>query len=108
MTLKNIFIPICFSALVFMSCAGVSGNVFAGRNALQTGRANDAIGYLTQAADADPNYRIPYRVQSGVLAYLGRHTSRPAETWKLVKLWKERSISTRTIRWRISTLGSRC
>ena len=72
MTSKYFFVPICFSALAFVSCSGVSGNVYAGRNALQTGRPNDAIGYLTQAAEVDPNYRLPYRIQPGVLTYLGR------------------------------------
>ena len=73
MTSKHVFVPICFSVLLFMSgCSGVGGEVQAGRNALQTGRANDAIGYLARAADADPNYKLPYRVRPGVLAYLGR------------------------------------
>ena len=73
MTSKHLFVPVCFSVLLFMSgCSGVGGEVQAGRNALQTGRANDAIGYLTRAADADPNYKLPYRVRAGVLAYLGR------------------------------------
>ena len=73
MTSEHIFVPICFSVLLFISgCSGVGGEVQAGRNALQTGRANDAIGYLTRAADADPNYKLPYRVSAGVLAYLGR------------------------------------
>ena len=73
MTSEHLFLPICFSVLLFISgCAGVASDVQAGRNALQTGRANDAIGYLTRAADADPNYKTPYRVRGGVLAYLGR------------------------------------
>ena len=73
MTSGRLFIPTCFSVLLLISgCSGVGGDVQAGRNALQTGRPNDAIGYLTQAADADPNYKIPYRVRAGVLAYLGR------------------------------------
>jgi tetratricopeptide (TPR) repeat protein len=59
--------------LLFISgCSGVGGDVQAGRSALQTGRPNDAIGYLARAADADPNYKIPYRVRAGVLPYLGR------------------------------------
>jgi tetratricopeptide (TPR) repeat protein len=58
--------------LLIAGCSGVGSDVQAGRNALQTGRANDAIGYLTRAADVDPNYKIPYRVHVGVLAYLGR------------------------------------
>jgi tetratricopeptide (TPR) repeat protein len=72
-TSEHLFVPICFSVLLFISgCSGVGSDVLAGRNALQTGRANDAIGYLTRAADVDPNYKIPYRVRIGVLAYLGR------------------------------------
>jgi tetratricopeptide (TPR) repeat protein len=59
--------------LLFISgCSGVGGDVQAGRSALQTGRPNDAIGYLARAANADPNYKIPYRVRAGVLPYLGR------------------------------------
>ena len=73
MTSDRLFVPICFSVLLFSSgCSGVGSDVIAGRNALQTGRANDAIGYLTRAADADPNYKLPYRVRVSVLAYLGR------------------------------------
>src|SRR3954471_20779372 len=60
-------------ALLFIwGCSGVGGDVQAGRNALQTGRAEDAVGYFRRAADVDPNYTIPYRVRAGVLAYLGR------------------------------------
>jgi tetratricopeptide (TPR) repeat protein len=73
MMLRHIFVPAFFTVLLFISgCSSVGGDVQAGRNALQTGRANDAVGYLTQAAAADPNYKIPYRVGVGVLAYLGR------------------------------------
>jgi tetratricopeptide (TPR) repeat protein len=68
----HIFILISFSALVFTSCSTVGGTVYAGRNALQTGRANDALAYLAPAAAADPNYRLPYRIKPGVLSYLGR------------------------------------
>ena len=73
MTSERLFGTICFSVLLFISgCSGVASDVQAGRNALQTGRANDAIGYLARAADVDPNYKIPYRVRAGVLGYLGR------------------------------------
>ena len=73
MTAKHVFVPLCFSALLFISgCSGVGGDVSAGRNALQTGRPNDAIGYLARAAAADPNYKLPYRIRVSVLAYLGR------------------------------------
>lgn len=73
MTLADLFVAIFFSVLLFISgCSSVSSEVQAGRNALQTGRTNDAVGYLTQAAAVDPNYKIPYRVQVSVLTYLGR------------------------------------
>ena len=83
--------PTCLSALVYLSgCAGfqVGGDVQAGRNALQTGRPNDAVGYLMRAADIDPTYKIPYRVPVGVLAYLGRayyETGRDAEARNSLK-----------------------
>jgi tetratricopeptide (TPR) repeat protein len=86
---EHLFVPIYFSASLFISgCSGVGGDVQAGRNALQTGRANDAIGYLTRAADADPNYKIPYRVPVGVLAYLGRaylETGRDTEARQILE-----------------------
>ena len=70
---KHVFVPTGFSGLLFIAgCSGVGGDVSAGRNALQTGRPNDAVGYLTRAADADPNYKLPYRIRVSVLAYLGR------------------------------------
>lgn len=70
---ERLFVPIGFAALLFIAgCSGVGSDVQAGRNALQTGRSNDAIGYLAQAAAVDPNYKIPYRVRVGVLSYLGR------------------------------------
>jgi tetratricopeptide (TPR) repeat protein len=80
MTSAHLFVPLCFSTLLFISgCIGVGGDVQAGRNALQTGRANDAIGYLTRAAEADPNYKLPYRVPAGVSAYLGRAYLEPGK-----------------------------
>ena len=66
-------IAILFSVSLFISaCSPVGGDVQAGRNALQTGHPNDAVGYLAPAATVDPNYKIPYRVRIGVLSYLGR------------------------------------
>src|SRR5690348_7736773 len=73
MPFRCLLVVSLFSVSLFISgCSSVSSDVQAGRNALQTGRANDAVGYLTQAAAVDPNYKIPYRVQVSVLAYLGR------------------------------------
>jgi len=73
MTSARPFVLVGFSMMLFISaCSGVGGDVQAGRNALQTGRANDAVGYLARAAAVDPNYKIPYRIPAGVLAYLGR------------------------------------
>ena len=73
MALRCLFITSLLSVSLFISgCSTVGGDVEAGRNALQTGHPNDAIGYLTQAAAADPNYKIPYRIPVGVLVYLGR------------------------------------
>jgi tetratricopeptide (TPR) repeat protein len=67
-----LFVLLTATHLFISGCSGVSSDVQAGRNALQTGRANDAVGYLTEAAAVDPNYKIPYRVQVSVLTYLGR------------------------------------
>jgi tetratricopeptide (TPR) repeat protein len=68
--------------LLVSGCSTVGGEVLAGRNALQTGRPEVAVGYLAKAAEVEPNYRIPYRVPAGVLGYLGRayiETGRAAE-----------------------------
>ena len=75
MTTKQFLTLTRLSSLIYLSgCAGfqVGGDVQAGRNALHTGRPNDAVGYFLQAADVDPAYKIPYRVPVGVLTYLGR------------------------------------
>jgi tetratricopeptide (TPR) repeat protein len=75
MTTKQLLMPICLSALVYLSgCTGiqVAGDVQSGRNALHTGRPNDAVTHFRRAADIDPAYKIPYRVPVGVLTYLGR------------------------------------
>ncbi len=63
------------AALFFVfgcSSIQVGRDVQAGRNALQTGRAEEAVGYLSRAAAEDPNYSIPYRLRQNVLTYLGR------------------------------------
>ena len=88
-TSKHVFVPICYSVLLFITaCSGVGGDVLAGRNALQTGRANDAIGYLARAADADPAYKLPQRFRPSVLVYLGRaylETGRDVEARKTLE-----------------------
>ena len=75
MTTKQLLMPTCLSALVFVcGCAGiqVAGDVQAGRNALHTGRPQDAVSHFSSAAELDPGYRTPYRIPVGVLTYLGR------------------------------------
>jgi len=63
----------CLSALIYVSgCSSVGTDVLAGRNALQTRRPNDAVGYLMRAAEIDPSYKTPYRVRESVLGFLGR------------------------------------
>jgi tetratricopeptide (TPR) repeat protein len=72
MNVKELFLPGCLSALIFVSgCAGVEQQVKAGRAALQTGRPNDAVAYLMPAAVEDPNYATPSQVREGVFTYLG-------------------------------------
>ena len=100
---EQLLLPICLLVLVYLSgCASfqVSRDVQAGRNALQTGRPNDAVDYLMRAADVDPTYKIPYRVPEGVLAYLGRayyETGRDSEARntleKAVSLNKDDSLA---------------
>lgn len=62
------------SLIFILGCASleVGRDVQAGRNALQTGRPEEAIGYLSRAAAQDPDYSIPYRLRQNVLTYLGR------------------------------------
>ena len=50
----------------------VANEVQLGRNALQTGQPQAAIGYLRNAADLDPDYKIPYSIRESVWTYLGR------------------------------------
>lgn len=69
---KTLFAPACLTAALCVSgCSGVSTDVLAGRNALQTGRPNDAAAYLARAAELEPNYQTPDRVPERVLTYLG-------------------------------------
>jgi tetratricopeptide (TPR) repeat protein len=61
-------------ASLILGCASlrVGADVQAGRNALQTGRPQDAVAYLGRAAAEDANYVLPYRLGQNVLTYLGR------------------------------------
>ena len=58
-TIRFIVPSVFLVSLVISGCSTVGGDVQAGRNALQTGRPNDALGYLAPAAEVDPNYKIP-------------------------------------------------
>ena len=47
MKVTKLMAPAYLSALIYVSgCSGVGTDILAGRNALQTGHPNDAIGYL--------------------------------------------------------------
>jgi tetratricopeptide (TPR) repeat protein len=71
----RILVPALLSAVLLASaCARLQINqdAFAGRNALQIGNPQDAVGYLRRAIDADPNYTLPNRLGESGLALLGR------------------------------------
>lgn len=73
--IKPLLWTLCLAALALVSsCANlqVAQQVQAGRAALQTGRPDDAVVYLTRAAEQNPDYTIPYRIPVSVLSYLGR------------------------------------
>jgi tetratricopeptide (TPR) repeat protein len=93
MKAKKLLAPTCLSALIYVSgCGGGGTDVLAGRNALQTGRPKDAVGYLTRAAEIDPSYKTPFRIPQGVLGFLGRayyETGNDAEARKTL----ERAVS---------------
>ena len=58
-------LPVGLWALIVMSgCAGlqVANEVQLGRNALQTGQPQVALGYLRNAAEPDANYKTPYSI----------------------------------------------
>ena len=61
-----------FSTVLGCGALEVAHKVQAGRNALQMGQPETAIGYLSRAATSDPNYSTPYRLSQNVLTYLGR------------------------------------
>ena len=60
--------------VVLCSCVGsqVAREVQLGRNALQTGNPQAAVGYLRNAAVLDTNYKTPYSIRESVWTYLGR------------------------------------
>lgn len=75
MTARELLIgTLLFAVAGALGCGGfeVGRQVQAGRNALQTGRPQDAAAYLMQAAETDPSYRTPFRLSQSVLTYLGR------------------------------------
>jgi tetratricopeptide (TPR) repeat protein len=68
-------LPVGISTFVILSgCVGsqVAQEVQLGRNALQTGQPQVAVGYLQNAAELDPNYKTPYSIRESVWTYLGR------------------------------------
>jgi tetratricopeptide (TPR) repeat protein len=68
-------IPVGLWTLIIVSgCVGsqVAQEVQLGRNALQTGQPQDAVGYLRNAAELDPNYKTSYSIRESVWTYLGR------------------------------------
>ena len=68
-------LPVGIWTFVILSgCAAiqVANEVQLGRNALQTGQPQAAIGYLRDAADLDPDYKTPYSIRESVWTYLGR------------------------------------
>jgi len=70
-----LFLPATLWTLIIISgCVGiqVANEVQLGRNALQTGQSQVAVGYLRHAAELDPNYRTPYSIRASVWTYLGR------------------------------------
>lgn len=72
---SRLFIPACLSALILISgCSGleVGRDVQAGHMALQSGHPEDAVTYLSRAAESDPNYKLPNKAQESILTYLGR------------------------------------
>ena len=68
-------LPVGIWTFVILSgCAAiqVAHEVQLGRNALQTGQPQVAVGYLRNAAELDPNYKTPYSIRESVWTYLGR------------------------------------
>jgi tetratricopeptide (TPR) repeat protein len=75
MNARNHLLALGFAGLLLtQGCAGLSvgQDVLAGRNALQSDRSNEAVGYLARAAAQDPNYTLTNPLSEGVLTLLGR------------------------------------
>jgi Flp pilus assembly protein TadD len=63
-----------WTLIIISGCVGsqVANEVQLGRNALQTGQSQVAVGYLRNAAELDPNYTTPHSIRESVWTYLGR------------------------------------
>jgi tetratricopeptide (TPR) repeat protein len=75
MKLTQLFQPMGLSAVLLVgACAAIqtAQDVQLGRNALRANQPAAAVGYLREAAELDPSYRIHYALPGSVLAYLGR------------------------------------
>ncbi len=73
--LRNLLIPVSVAAFVFVAgCATLQTDqdVQDGRNALLTGRPDDAVKYFSRAAESNPNYKTRYVLSESVWTYLGR------------------------------------
>src|SRR5215510_3572277 len=75
--MKRMLLSLPVSIWTFVILSGCVGSQAAkevqlGRNALQTGQPQLAVGYLRSAAELDPNYKTPYSIRESVWTYLGR------------------------------------
>src|SRR5215475_4728555 len=75
--MKRMLLSLRVSIWTFVILSGCVGSQAAkevqlGRNALQTGNPQAAVGYLRNAAVLDPNYKTPYSIRESVWTYLGR------------------------------------
>src|SRR5262245_6182934 len=75
--MKRMLLSLPVSIWTFVILSGCVGSQAAkevqlGRNALQTGQPQVAVGYLRNAAELDPNYKTPYSIRESVWTYLGR------------------------------------
>src|SRR5262245_59041468 len=75
--MKRMLLSLPVSIWTFVILSGCVGSQAAkevqlGRNALQTGQPQVAVGYLRNAAELDPHYKTPYSIRESVWTYLGR------------------------------------